>query len=183
LAINSGPFQTGIFETYRRSSEEIFEEAARCMHGFERDGDGVVLEVAALELLLSNPKVQAWESATRAVAAGLGQPGINNYPEMQAFFIAMLEAIEKTAELHGESISELVSECVRVGGFEKSLIAKVGQRNGFKPHANNRASAMRIPFLWKGFKAEGMSKNQAAPLIAKAVNLSLTTVRKKLQGI
>lgn len=59
--------------------------------------------------------------------------------------------------------------------FQKATAAKM--------HEHHRSAVEKIPDLWVQHQKNGTSKNDAAKEIAKTVNLSPTTVRKKLQGL
>ncbi len=49
-------------------------------------------------------------------------------------------------------------------------------------HADTPATDSRILELWSFYQAKGLSKGNAAPRIAKEVELAESTIRKKLQG-
>jgi hypothetical protein len=50
-------------------------------------------------------------------------------------------------------------------------------------HAKNRELGWKVEEMWTDLKAQGKTKNEAAPIIAKSVPLALTTIRKRLQGL
>jgi hypothetical protein len=51
-----------------------------------------------------------------------------------------------------------------------------------KKHSRNREARQKAYAMWEILKAEGLSKNAAAPKIATAVNLAESSIRKILQG-
>lgn len=62
-------------------------------------------------------------------------------------------------------------------------VVRFQERNAAKKHARNRDASSKLPDLWEKKKREGKTKNGAKVEIAKELNLSPGTVRKKLQGL
>lgn len=184
------PFQSAHLETWRLRSREIQQDFAE---SFTADEEGVAsaLEVATLEKLFSSPKIKVWESAYRAIQDGLNDPCIASDQEMRALFERLLLGIAETAD-GGMYLAEdpdfgrasfLVLDYLVTPAIERVLLSQAGRINGRKPHVNHAQATARIPSLWEQMRADGKSKNEAAPLIADRLGLAETTIRKKLQGL
>lgn len=83
---------------------------------------------------------------------------------------------ENRERLTIEKLSQVV-QMAMVWGERLAVENRTAQR-----HKDAPAIDAEIEKLWHEFDAKGMSKNNAAPRIAKEVGLKESTVRKKLKG-
>jgi hypothetical protein len=177
MAHAAPPFQSQTLETWRLRSFEICQDLAEG----SGVGEAAAIEVATLEKLFSDPRVKAWESAYRFIQMGLDDPHIRADAGMRSLFKNLLIAIEDTAD-YGD-VRQIVGTYLIDDDLGKELLSRAGRINGRKPHVNHMQATARLPHLWDQMKADGKSKNEAAPLIADRLGLAETTVRKKLQGL
>lgn len=80
-------------------------------------------------------------------------------------------------ELTAEKLKNIVYAAMLQG------VADYIRKRADARHEEDRAKAARIPDEWKIHKDKGMSKNNAAPKIAKEIGLAKSTVREKLKGL
>ena len=76
---------------------------------------------------------------------------------------------------------EFLCRLIEASNYEG--VVRFQERGAAKKHARNRDASARLPELWKKKKREGKTKNGAKDELAKELNLSPDTVRKKLQGL
>lgn len=76
---------------------------------------------------------------------------------------------------------EFLCRLIEASNYEG--VVRFQERNAAKKHARNRDASSKLPELWKKKKLEGKTKNGAKDEIARELNLSPGTVRKKLQGL
>ncbi len=96
--------------------------------------------------------------------------------EVVELVILLIEEANSNDVLAGEIIKPLAVV------LEEEGVRKFLSRMAARKHQNNRKATAQIPSLWATLKAQGKSKNEAAPLIASQVHLSESRVRKLLQG-
>lgn len=178
------PFLSEHLETWRLRSRVLAQqltEFSKIPLSDEGDTEAPAIEVAILEKLFTSPRVKAWDSAYRIIQLGLSDPHIASDPELASLFKNLFIAIDDTSD-YGPA-SGLVQEYLVTPEIEKEVLSRAGRFHGRKPHINHAQAAARVPALWAEMNGKGLSKTEAAPLIAKEVKLSASTVRKKLQGI
>lgn len=174
------PFNSEQLETYRLRSQQIAQDLSEDYRD-EWRGAAPAIEVATLEKLFTDPRVKAWESAYRFIRMGLDDPHILADAGMYSLFANLLIGIADTADCW--DVRDIVGTYLVDDDLGKKLLSRAGQINGRKPHVNHAQATARLPVLWDQMKADGKSKNEAAPLIAERLGLAETTVRKKLQGL
>lgn len=187
------PFLPPPLETWRLHSQELSEQLANEGNvplNDVGDTEAPAVEVAILEKLFTSKKVKAWDRACRVIWSGLCDPDIAADLEMRSLFRNLLSGLADTADgiSHGTdpefgAASFLVQDYLVTSKIEKEVLSRAGRIHGRKPHINHAQAAARVPELWAEMNGKGLSKTAAAPLIAKEVKLSASTVRKKLQGI
>ena len=93
--------------------------------------------------------------------------------------------LNKASDWLESNKEELTPEKLRMIVYAAMLhgVADYLQKRGDTRHQKNRAKVARIPEHWEKYHAKGMSKNNAAPRIAKDIGLAETTVREKLKGL
>lgn len=168
------------YESWRQNSEEIARDISENWEvGWV--GAAPAIETAVLEKLLFSQRVEAWERVAHILETAVDDPAVNGDVAVWDLFRRFRYAVSEEADYSDNPVRRIVG-CLVDRELRNEIISVSGRINGMKPHKNHIRDAMKVPILWEQHKAEGKSKNEAAPLIAMELGLAKATVRKKLQS-
>lgn len=122
--------------------------------------------------LVQQQEAEALLSAAVHASATAWQMAMAMLQSAQSALVVADAAQKASQQVEGDVISSI-----------KQAQSLVAQHMNDQKHARNRQASSRLQEMWDELKAQGKSKNEAAAVIAQALNLAPSTVRTKLKKL